>query len=308
MNSDISHSQHAPANQSSSGWRTCWTLLEAGGWTVGYLLAQALVLTVLLAVLLIASYGFTWPARDDVLRWCLDQNLDRSFLLVGSTSLGTLLVMIPLVMWREGRAFRQRLGWRTPNEMELVYSLATVAPIAVLGNVVYDMASDWRSLIAWPFAAALRESSIEELYSRFHGVPFPVLVVAMALGPAIGEELVFRGVLGRRLIERFGTAWGVGLTSVCFAAAHLDPWHALATLPIAVLLHLLYLRTGTIWVPVLVHFGNNLLALSLVRFAIPTVETVSPLATAGICAYLGVILFLLHTRTRTPAGAPGWAA
>ncbi|MEZ6066566.1 MAG: hypothetical protein R3B90_12860 [Planctomycetaceae bacterium] len=36
--------------------------------------------------------------------------------------------------------------------------------------------------------------------------PYPVLLVAIALGPAIGEELVFRGLIGRGLIHRWGWA------------------------------------------------------------------------------------------------------
>lgn len=287
------------AQVTASRWRRLHvTLWEAAGWTFGYLIAQAIVLAGLLLVMIVSAFGTTWPDQASLLNWCLEQNLDTSFLFVGASSLGTLFVMVPLVRWREGKEFRQKLGWRNPTLVELIYASATIVPIALLGNVLYDASRTWQTWPLWPFAAALRETSLDQLYSRFQGVSFPVLVVALALGPAVGEELIFRGVLGRRLISRYGLIPGVALTSICFAAAHVDPMHAVATLPIAVLLHVLYLKTGTIWVPILVHFGNNLLALSLVRFEIPTVEHVPPVAVTGLCVYLAVILCLMHVRVR----------
>jgi membrane protease YdiL (CAAX protease family) len=128
-------------------------------------------------------------------------------------------------------------------------------------------------------------------------VSYPVLIVAMALAPAVAEELVFRGVLGRRLTAQWGLARGVLASSVCFALVHGSPPHAIATFPVAVLLHLLYLQTGTIWTPILVHFGNNLLAISMVRFDLASHAPVSPIVALGMCGYLAAILVLLKART-----------
>jgi len=214
--------------------------------------------------------------------------------------------MVPMVRLREGADFRQRIGWESPTREQVVYSLATVIPIAILGDVVYDSAR-----VIWtgtegklPFAAALRETSLEHLYHTFQGVSFPVLVVALALGPAIGEEIIFRGVIGRRLIAALGTVQGVALTSVLFALAHGSVPHALATLPVAVLLHWLYLQTGTVWIPVMVHGCNNLLALALVRFSISTAGVVNPLVVLTMSLYLFSILLLLHARRRETAALP----
>ncbi|MCA8997073.1 MAG: CPBP family intramembrane metalloprotease [Planctomycetaceae bacterium] len=275
-------------------------ICEAVAWTVAYLVGQGLVLLLLLALMLTACYGFNWPDPEEMISLFLVLELDRSFMLVGATSLGVLFVIIPLIRLREGRNYRNRIGWRTPTREEWIFSLATVAPIAMIGDLVFETARSVSLMTSssLPFAAALRETSLQHLYSTLDGVSFPVLVVALALGPAIGEELIFRGVIGRRLVGTLGPAWGVALTSICFAAAHGSWSHAVATIPVAILLHWLYLQTRTIWVPIAVHFCNNLLALSMFRLSLTTESVVSPLLASVLSIYLIGILLLLKTRIR----------
>jgi len=265
-------------------------LLEAMCWTLGFLFAQGLVLAVLLLVILLATFGMRCPSQSELLAWVLESDLDQSFLLVGVPVMGAVFVIFPVIRWREGSEFRQRIGWRIPTHEEVVYSLAMIVPAALIGDMVYDVASA---------GMVTQSNSLGHLYGTFQGVSYPVLIVALALAPAVLEELVFRGMLGRRLVGRFGTFWGVLMASSLFAAVHGAPAHAIATLPIGILLHVLYLQTGTIWIPVMVHFGNNLLALSMVHFHLGNESRVSPMFLAVLCVYLLLMLLLLNQRTRS---------
>jgi hypothetical protein len=80
--------------------------------------------------------------------------------------------------------------------------------------------------------------------------------------------VVFRGLIGRGLIARWGVVGGVLLTSLLFAAAHVSPAHAIATLPIAVFLHVSYLATGSIGAPIFVHFLNNALSVTMMKYSL----------------------------------------
>lgn len=87
------------------------------------------------------------------------------------------------------------------------------------------------------------------------------------------EELVFRGYLLRRLEQGPGRPWAVWLQALAFGAAHLPGWwqahgadHALI-LPnllyvvlFGAVLGILVRRGGSLWVAVLLHAANNLLA------------------------------------------------
>lgn len=92
-----------------------------------------------------------------------------------------------------------------------------------------------------------------------------MIVLSMLLvGPA--EELLFRGVLQARLRDSWGAWPAIVLATVVFGAIHFpaiigDPSQQYATVLLTALLGLvlgyLYERTGTIWVPAIVHGANN---------------------------------------------------
>ena len=83
-------------------------------------------------------------------------------------------------------------------------------------------------------------------------------LVLIALLPAIGEELVFRGVVQRQFMRWLGNAWGaIALAAAVFSAIHLQFEGFLSRWLLGMVLGWLYWRTGNFWVPVVAHFFNN---------------------------------------------------
>ncbi|HSI66750.1 MAG TPA: type II CAAX endopeptidase family protein [Planococcus sp. (in: firmicutes)] len=70
----------------------------------------------------------------------------------------------------------------------------------------------------------------------------------------IAEEFVFRGVILNLLMTRFGVWKGIGLTSLIFGIFHINFPGAFL---FAVVASLLYLKTGNLLVPILLHIANN---------------------------------------------------
>jgi hypothetical protein len=93
----------------------------------------------------------------------------------------------------------------------------------------------------------------------------PALVFVVAVVPAVGEEFVLRGLIGRGLVARWGVPAGMLMTSGLFAALHMYPPHVAATFAIGMMLHFVYLSTRSFWAPVLFHFVNNVLAILATR-------------------------------------------
>lgn len=73
----------------------------------------------------------------------------------------------------------------------------------------------------------------------------------------VAEEFVFRGVLLNQLMGAFGLWKGIGITSLIFAVFHLNFFGAFL---FAVIASLLYLKTGNLLAPILLHIANNTLA------------------------------------------------
>jgi membrane protease YdiL (CAAX protease family) len=95
-------------------------------------------------------------------------------------------------------------------------------------------------------------------------------IVAAGLLAGGGEELLFRGVLLPALMERAGLGPGtaVSLTAFLFGALHLLPDRRLAMFAVwavwqGVLLGALYVWTGSLLVPMLVHGAHDTIGFSL---------------------------------------------
>lgn len=93
--------------------------------------------------------------------------------------------------------------------------------------------------------------------------PLAVALIVLALLPAIGEELVFRGVLARALGGRHRLALGVIGSAFAFALYHLNPIQMAGVFPLGLALGFLALRSGSIVPGMIAHLLNNAIVLVL---------------------------------------------
>lgn len=83
-------------------------------------------------------------------------------------------------------------------------------------------------------------------------------ITIVALLPALGEELVFRGVVQQQLMRRISNPWlAILIASAIFSAAHFQFDGFLPRMMLGYLLGWLYWQTRNFWVPVVGHFFNN---------------------------------------------------
>ncbi len=103
-------------------------------------------------------------------------------------------------------------------------------------------------------AAYLTEVIIQT--NNLPGLLLNLLVVALI--PAIGEELLFRGVLLKLLKDITKNAhWAVIISAILFSAFHLQFYGFLPRFTLGLVLGYLFIITGNLWVPVFIHFINN---------------------------------------------------
>ncbi|PIE88115.1 MAG: hypothetical protein CSA04_03590 [Bacteroidetes bacterium] len=104
--------------------------------------------------------------------------------------------------------------------------------------------------------SAARLTELFFLDASIKGLMVNLLMIALI--PAVGEELVFRGVLFRlfrRIVKNSHlTVW---ITSLLFSAMHLQFYGFLPRLFLGLLFGYLLLYTRNFWVPVFAHFVNN---------------------------------------------------
>lgn len=289
-------------------------LIESLLWVGGYHLSQMVAVVMLLIVLAVAASA-GW-SRDpsllmEVFRELVSSNGDWLLIaMTGSATLGALFLILPIAFWRSRPMPRRTLGTQGPAFRHLVLLTGAVLPLGILSDELYRAAAGLMeqirmTLTEWlPFLAGLDgwTDSISLIQQQTASTAYPLLLVIVGLGPAIGEEVIFRGVIGRGLIARRGVVGGVLLTSVLFAIAHLSPAHAVATLPIAIFLHIAYLATGSIWAPIYVHFLNNALSVTMMKFGLGKDVEVSVILLISSAAYVILMGVLLLGRPASSRG------
>ena len=83
-----------------------------------------------------------------------------------------------------------------------------------------------------------------------------MLVWALAVLPAIVEELLFRGVIFHGFLK-YGKVAAVIASSVLFSLMHLSPSQTFAQFAFGIILALVYLGTKNLVYPIILHFVNN---------------------------------------------------
>lgn len=88
------------------------------------------------------------------------------------------------------------------------------------------------------------------------GLLFNLFMIAVL--PALGEELLFRGVVQQVLTRWTRNAHaGIWLAAALFSALHMQFFGFLPRLLLGVLFGYLLLWSGSLWLPILAHFVNN---------------------------------------------------
>ena len=136
---------------------------------------------------------------------------------------------------------------------------------------------------------------------------FVTVVVVVIVAPII-EEVLFRGIL----LHRFATKWSprtaVVVSSLIFGVLHADILgHAI----FGVVLSLVYVRTGSLWLPIGIHMLNNGLAVAAMALPWSSTDESYTLAEFRGQWYVGAIalavalplLYKLRDRYLPP---PGW--
>ena len=82
-------------------------------------------------------------------------------------------------------------------------------------------------------------------------------LVVVAMIPAIGEELTFRGVLQQALTRKMNPHVAIVLSAAIFSFIHFQFYGFLPRLFLGLLLGYMFYITGSLWTSMLMHFLNN---------------------------------------------------
>ena len=122
-------------------------------------------------------------------------------------------------------------------------------------------------------AGAALCTGLDILVSLLSGAPadtritanIPLAIITLALLPAAAEELLFRGFILHSL-RQYGDVFAVIISSVLFAAVHLNPAAAILAFLSGMVLGFIRIKTGRLLSSVLTHFIINSAAIIISAF------------------------------------------
>ena len=190
-----------------------------------------------------------------------------------------------------------------------VLGLAIVSML--LGMPAIQLVTWLNSIIELPASLQLMEDSQTNLVAAVLQMESPgelmtALLVA-AVAPAIGEELLFRGVLQpqfQRLVNH--PQWGIWITAALFSAIHLQFAGFFPRMILGAFLGYLLWWSGSLWLPIVIHFLFNGMQV-LAAYLKPDLFTMAEEIEFGWqetllgLASVGILIFLLPLLRRSAA-------
>jgi membrane protease YdiL (CAAX protease family) len=185
---------------------------------------------------------------------------------ISLTVLSVLCLWIPFVValvvvsrrWGQdqfSRDFKVHLRW-----VDLAGLPIGIASQLLLVPLIY-----WPLQRIWPdaFSSDEIEQRARELWDKAHGGWIVVLVVVVALGAPIIEELVYRGLILQALQSRLNDWLALIISAAWFALIHLQPVELPGLFAFALVLGICFQRTGRLGMSVMAHIGFNAAGLLL---------------------------------------------
>lgn len=282
---------------------------EAVVWMIGVHIIQTIAFIV--AALVLGAVQFTTadvravlermvdPANSGELMVAIGAFFSSNLVyLVAAPELATLIYALSAIRLRFGSCGISRLGWHRPSRGHWLLVALMVIPLQFLCSPLLQEIS---KVFPGP------DQAFSEFVEELAHAPLPVLLLLIAIGPAFAEELIFRGLIGRGLVARWGFVWGVALTSLLFGVMHGNPGQAIAVIPLGIAMHYVYITTRSIWAPITLHMLNNGFAAFVHKFGddmplgpFADASAVVPLhvLTASAATITAIVILLWQTRVQ----------
>lgn len=177
-------------------------------------------------------------------------------------------------------------------------ALASVTELIPISKSLNDWALALEESYKKAMVAITKMKSLNDLF---------VNILMVAFVPAVMEELYFRGALQKTIKDWFkNPVYAIVLTAIIFSAFHFSFFGFLSRMALGVILGFIYEYTKTIWLPILLHFINNAVAIVGLYLVKNDVQKINQLMDEGMPIYWGlvaavvVVFLLLQLKKNTP--------
>jgi uncharacterized protein len=187
------------------------------------------------------------------------------FYLQAFTALGAFFLSsgLYLNLFERNRNFQLQSN---PNFSWQSFSLVILITLAIMP--LNSMLIEWNTHMKFPsFMAGFERWAKEQeeqlggltQYLTEFGSQWDLLwaMIVIAVIPALGEELLFRGLLQNKLAQFLNVHTAIWIAGFVFSAIHLQFYGFFPRWLLGVLFGYMYVWSGNLWIPIMGHFFNN---------------------------------------------------
>jgi len=221
------------------------SILESRSWKISSI---TIIMTI---ILMFVCLSFLVPIKDSITFQML------SFCLFG-------LIISTLILWINYKKEKLSFGLSIKNLKYVIWTpliyLITIILLLFVGLLNQYLLTNF-------FDVEIKPQDILEKFKELeNSFEISIFVIGSAVIAPIYEELLFRGIIFPKLIQKTNFTIALLLSSLIFAVLH---FHLSALLPLFVLsiiLSITYLYTSTIWASISLHALFNLISIIAVKF------------------------------------------
>jgi hypothetical protein len=295
--------ENSHINRDSTGFK----FLQIGGLFLR-LLGFVLVGQTLAVIIISLALGISMESLSLRIQ---NASLEQKNLLLLVQGLGMFLAFIVMpilyVHFFKKDLYRQFHSNNSKLAPKILYSIliliASVPLISIIQelNKMIDFPDTW-NIESWMRSKEDLAKNLTEIIVSYDTVSeFLIALIVIAILPAIGEELLFRGIFQNELKGILKNPHAaIWITGFVFSALHLQFYGFLPRMMLGVIFGYLYYWSGNLIVPMIVHFLNNALTLLAVNLYRQKTIDIDPESAASfplvIIIFSSIVfIFLLFT-------------
>jgi membrane protease YdiL (CAAX protease family) len=174
----------------------------------------------------------------------------------------------------------------------LVFAFIPLVNLLVELNNLMKLPESLSGLEDWMKRHEEINKGITMLFLKTDGIKTTLInLIVLAILPAIGEELMFRGALQPIFAKLTRNIhWGIVISAIIFSAIHFQFYGFIPRFLLGVCFGYLVVWTGSIWSSILAHFINN--GFQVIYFSIFEYSESSDIETLGSSQNLMILSFV----------------
>ncbi|MEO0310817.1 MAG: hypothetical protein RIQ89_474 [Bacteroidota bacterium] len=238
--------------------------------TVGIVLLCAVAASVIATILASTLHGISIMQLQSLLTQLTNPTTINIFKIIQTfSSIGTFIIPALLLayLFSDHSTSYLHMGCKptlAPTVLSILLLIIALPLINYLGalNAKLQLPASLHSIEAWMKNAEQNAAQITAQFLKMNSLSdLVIMLFIVAIIPALGEELLFRGIVQRLTTQLTKNIHaGIWIAAIIFSAMHMQFYGFLPRMLLGALLGYLLIWSGNLWIPIIAHLVNNALA------------------------------------------------